>query len=951
MNISLALSQIFTGAAASLSNRWQFCSFLDKALFAQSTVTPKYWPGYGNALDLPGLPVDQTLVLNGSTIDKGPVRWDGIISYQGHVMGFQGSTLTWSDVNDFTNYIPVSNTIQDIALTLADNFTQILPETVSGWVFFNESTVGIVPDMYVRLDYPPYYNFYTVVAVSLVSGVKSNSEGFSQLVRANSSAIIFVDSQVAWATPKAATTGSDAQIGFVGTAVGGAQATGNLNQTQNVSGIAYVGTVNTTGTAEIGSRVITNLNTTDGIAIGMAVSGAGIPLGTTVTAVQSGGSTAYLSASPTVSGGVTLTFTSISGIEVGSVVSGFGIQAGTTALDYDSALGTLQLSSPSTITETGVTLTFAPLNQSTPLQILDASTSQSSSQIINGFGAPAIGQSITLQFYTIPWAAGDYVSFGDSEISGLDIYQVQSVTAGTSEYISNATSSLTSATVTSTATSLPASLAVGSIMLGQVVSSISGSSGSYTITLSGFADIAISDGIIYYTALASAVFTRLGLGIDQNFAYPANTYVVTQPYLEVFNNTNAGVSIPAFSQIGERYGLKLSLLNLTGAAPVGSTFIGGTQVLSLNANEAGQLVNAGDRVNGPIWAMSTSGLYAVIMKERSFQSIQYVGSPQIFNIWPEFTDEGLLGRNTWCKVGENTIYFWGHRAFFQFASGSGDATPIGQKQFVQVLAEIDLTRISEACMYHKEDRREVWFVFPVQGYDPNVGPSRVFVYNYEQSSISIDDYADLGDRITEDSRYTRVTNDGSIRVLESVSAQSPITAVGSLPVYTTALVWQDWTGEWRDQLVAWSELTGGRQFVTLMGLYPGGEVQLASHGGVYDRNGEAIYSEWETVQHDGGDEEAFKYVDLIQFSLAVDNIQEFRPFRLYVQIGVKPNFDSAITWSTPQWIDCAGNAEYVTKKNFNMSGRFIVAKWWSDQADCQWRIASYTISGRLGGTY
>ena len=121
---SLALTKIFTGASASLSNRWSRCDFLDKEIFAHATVKPQYWPGFGLCRDLPGL--------DPST------RWDGILSFYGHLMGFQGSTVSWSDTNDFTNFIPVAATIQNVVLTLANNLTQLAPGVESGWIFVNE---------------------------------------------------------------------------------------------------------------------------------------------------------------------------------------------------------------------------------------------------------------------------------------------------------------------------------------------------------------------------------------------------------------------------------------------------------------------------------------------------------------------------------------------------------------------------------------------------------------------------------------------------------------------------------------------------------------------------------------------------------------------------------------------------------------------------------------------
>lgn len=792
-NPTLALSQIYSNGKASLSYRWNRCDFLDKEVFAQSSVAPQYWPGFGLCLDLPGLPTG--------------TLWDGVLAYQGHLMGYQGSTITWSDVNDFTNFIPVPSTIQDVALTLANNFTQLAPGVETGWVFVNENTAGMVPDMFIRIDYPPYYNFYTVNAVSLTNGVSGTSAPFDQSVPVGQTKTIFTQTPfpIEWAS---ATT---------------------------TPGVVTPATADTIGFLEVEDSKQ--------------------PL--------------------TIAG--------------------------------QSSLNSLE----------GVFAT--------------------------GFTAPAIGGSVNVVLNLNPgWIVGDYLSVGgdgtnDAESLCLDIYEVNASTPAIADFIQDATSSLTSNAVTSAFSSLPTTLKTGAIMLGQQVTAISGTSGAYTITLSGNANAAITAGSILFTINPTLSITRQGIGSNQLFAYPAGTNAVTQPYVTLLNDQGPlNAYIPAGSSLVEAYGLKLTLSDFTGALPAGQTFIGGSPALSLNANEAGQLVNAGDRINGPIWGMTTSGLYAVIMKERSFQSIQYVGLPGIFNIWPEFTDEGLIGRNCWCKVGENTIYFWGHRAFFSFASGQGDPTPIGQKHFVQVLKEIDRTRTSECCMFHKEDRREVWFVYPLATASYPNGPSRVFIYNYEQGTVSIDDYADAGVN----------------------SATYPITAVGALPAYTEALQWQDWIGSWQDQLMAWNDLTGNRQFLTLMALYPqsGSPLvatpQLVAHGSVYDRNGVAYKCCFETVFHDCGDEQAYKYLDLIQFSLSVIAKQiTGRPFRLYAQAGTRQNFDGDTTWATPQFVDVSGNANFVTKLNFKMAARFIGIRWYSDQADCQWRIASYTISGRLGNTY
>lgn len=686
MSLSINLMKIVDGGAASCSNRWSTVSFLNNQIITQGAKKAQYWPGFGTSMDLPCLDLTS--------------RWDGVISYQGHLMLWQGSVIKWSDLNDFTNFIPVAATIQNIILTLTTTYTQLPPDITSAWIFVNESTAGMVPEMFVRIDYPPYYNFYTVQAVSGSTGVTGTSIGVIQVALAGQETIIYTTDQQGWSTSN----------GFIG----------------------------------VGD---------DGNAL--------------------------------------------------------------TVTDQSSA-----------------TQLYATLS--------------------TGFSAPLVGQNVSAIFGSNPgWNPGEYISFGDQTTTGLDIYQVVSVD---------------------------------------------------TITF-------------------TIVVKRMGIGTAQRAAFAIGAGVVTQPYVKISNTTAFSVGIPPNSVINERYGLQLSLENLTGSAPTGSTFIGGTQILSLNANEAGQLVNVGDRINGPVWAVTTLGLYAVIMKERSFQSVQYVGLPNIFFIWPEFADEGLLGRYTWTKVGENTIYFVGHRGFFTFTTGCGAPTEIGQKHFQQVLQEIDLGKVQEAFMFYKEDRHEVWFVYPVQG--QNATPQRVLIYNFEQNTIAIDDYAD---------------------------SQAPITALGAID-YVTDLQWNNWKGEWKEQILSWGDLTDGKERLTLLANFPGGNPALFSHGRVFDRDGDSYRSEFDTVAHDCGDEQAWKYLDLLQFSLQVKEKLSPRPFRLFAQIGTQENYDGDIIWSTPQWIDCAGNANYVTKLNFKVSGRFITIKWYSDQADTQWRITSYSISGRTGGTY
>ena len=93
----LTPTQIFSGASASLSLPWKAVDFYDKVIFAQRSVATQAWKQSTGIYPLPGLPANDT--------------YDGVESFQGHLLLWKNEILKWSDLNDVTNHIPVAETV------------------------------------------------------------------------------------------------------------------------------------------------------------------------------------------------------------------------------------------------------------------------------------------------------------------------------------------------------------------------------------------------------------------------------------------------------------------------------------------------------------------------------------------------------------------------------------------------------------------------------------------------------------------------------------------------------------------------------------------------------------------------------------------------------------------------------------------------------------------------
>jgi len=128
-----------------------------------------------------------------------------------------------------------------------------------------------------------------------------------------------------------------------------------------------------------GSPTVTHLQTTSGLAVGMVVSGVGIPVGATIASVDSANNSITLSTPATTgNAAVALSFfgsaivgtttagspslsnvSSTAGLSAGMYVTGPGIPVGTTIVSIDSTNHTITLSANATATKTGTTATDA----------------------------------------------------------------------------------------------------------------------------------------------------------------------------------------------------------------------------------------------------------------------------------------------------------------------------------------------------------------------------------------------------------------------------------------------------------------------------------------------------------------------------------------------------------------------------------------------------------------
>lgn len=363
---------------------------------------------------------------------------------------------------------------------------------------------------------------------------------------------------------------------------------------------------------------------------------------------------------------------------------------------------------------------------------------------------------------------------------------------------------------------------------------------------------------------------------------------------------------------------RLKLLDKTGRIASGNT-VTAAQFTTCDANEAGAASTVGSLANGPIFQVVALGDYAYVFKEFSIQSLQYVGQGSgTFFMRTEVVREGLIGRNSWTTIGNGSVVFLGHRELYNY-SGGPTPTAVCRQYTRQLFAELDRSKLDQILLFHRERRNEIWIVYPVQG------GQKVLIWNYVEDTASLDVYDPALSGLTAFVRTTWATD----------------------PAWLTGSMDQTWVSFSSD--ISWSSFAGtGADELAIIGT---GDSELLIHGTVYDRNGQAYMALAETMDYDADNPGAFKYVDVARVSLqvlATDNATR----TLYVQLGYRSTLDAAITWSTPQAIQVQGGANFTAKINPGSGGgRYLRLRFYSQDVDVAWRISSFDIFGRMGGTY
>ena len=394
---------------------------------------------------------------------------------------------------------------------------------------------------------------------------------------------------------------------------------------------------------------------------------------------------------------------------------------------------------------------------------------------------------------------------------------------------------------------------------------------------------------------------RMGVGTNQ-INHVAGDNAIFQPAINVYSQQTCVVQNR--STIVDNFIVSLKAEPLSGASQQGSVIPLGTEFLPLTANEAGESRGSGGADSGQIMNAIQLGDKLYVFGKRLIQSYQYVGRPTIFEKRDEISSEGLSGKYLITKVGNDEAYFWGAKDLYRLAGGQ--LTPVAQAVSKQVLEEFDPAKLDEYLMYHNELNKEIWTIYRPKG-AASTGSCKVLIYNYISDSCVFDEYpADLGG----------------------------ICAVGGLTINNE-----------RHTIVGVSnnQITSVGDSFLVHGKIDGEPIR--------DILGRPIPTEAVTAELDFGDASSWKYIDTLMIDLEVKEKLASKPSRLWVEFGGRESLDSDTVWTGGQYIDVSGAGNRRTTVNQRVSGRFISLRFRSEQAGLFWKIASFNLSGRMGGTY
>lgn len=387
-------------------------------------------------------------------------------------------------------------------------------------------------------------------------------------------------------------------------------------------------------------------------------------------------------------------------------------------------------------------------------------------------------------------------------------------------------------------------------------------------------------------------------------------------FVRIWSGTNYSYYSVAATPAADATTVSLTRIDTTGAHAT-ATNLAGASLVTVDANEAGTAQNVGANINGPIFAVVPMGDSAFIFKERSIQSLQYVGQQSgTFFAHTENDAEGLIGRNAYVKLGNGRIIFLGQRELYDYRGGA-TPQPVCVQYTRQLFAELDRAHLDKIHMLHREDRNEVHLFYPAT----SDAQQKVLVWNYVENTCSLDYFA-----------YT----------LGGVCASGAI-------IFSTDPTWETVPGDrrWTDDVLNWNQYVASGSQTTYMvatenEMAGSPTFGLLVHGYGYNRLGAAYTALAETMDFDCGDDSLFKYIDAVTVQLSDLS------GTLNIQVGTRPDQDSDITWSAIYPVSTASNP---TKINPGGSGRYVRLRFYSDTADAQWAVSAFNIFARLGGPY
>jgi hypothetical protein len=194
---SIALTSLYTHpSSASEGGNWSAVDFYNKVVFTQALVPPQYWTTGTTTAVVPGLPTGDT--------------YDGVTAFQNHLLLWKDLSLYWSDLNDFSVWVPVANTIASYSFTTEASFSQPAAASstpvppLTGAVYVTPYPDGLTVGQYLKIDEsattsPAYYNFYELAAVTPGAELSAVSVATSQTVGTSSTAArIFLTAHKGW---------------------------------------------------------------------------------------------------------------------------------------------------------------------------------------------------------------------------------------------------------------------------------------------------------------------------------------------------------------------------------------------------------------------------------------------------------------------------------------------------------------------------------------------------------------------------------------------------------------------------------------------------------------------------------------------------------------------------------------------------------------------------------